>query len=152
MDKFKFLLTLLGGFIASALKTYTPIFIAAIVAMAFDWITGVIAAKQTGKGWSSDVARHGVLKKGMMMLMLGFGVFLDYMLPMAVEHAGFTFDVGPMLASNVISFYIIFTECISVCENFYECSPDSFPKWIVKLLAVGKQQLDKLGEGEVDNK
>ncbi len=149
MDKLKYLIALLGGILATWLKLYAPIFIAVMVVIVFDFITGVIAAKMSGEKWNSEKARKGVVKKGTMLGQLLFGIALDYIIPMAAQQVGFSFNVSHLLFSNIIGFYIIFTEAVSVCENFYKCNPNSFPKWIVVFLSAGKEQLDKLGEGIV---
>ncbi|MBR6794415.1 MAG: phage holin family protein [Clostridia bacterium] len=147
MEKLKYLIALIGGLLLTELKLYGPIFIAVVVMCAFDFFTGIAAAKMTGVGWNSAKARKGVMKKGLMLCMLLFGVALDVIIPMAAEHIGIQLAVGPLLFSSIIGFYIIFTEAISVCENFYACNPNSFPRWIVKLLTAGKEQIDKLGDG-----
>lgn len=153
MEKLKYLFAILGGLIVSFGKMYGALFIAVAVAVIFDFITGVAAALMTGEGFDSKRARKGVLKKGMLFGALLFGIFLDYVLPMATETVGLQFNVSHLLFSSVIAFYIVFTECVSVCENFYRCCPDAFPKWILKTLTVGKEQLDKLGDKiEEDNK
>lgn len=146
MEKIKWFVAMLCGYLATWLKAYSPILIAVAFMIVFDWITGTIAAKMTGDNWNSDVARRGVIKKGVMVLQLLFGIALDYIIPMAAEQIGFDFNIGHLLFSSIIGFYIIFTEAVSVCENFYEINPNSFPKWIVKFLSIGKEQLEKLGE------
>ncbi len=147
MEKIKFLIAMLCGLFAAAFKMYWPIIVFTMIALVFDFVTGVIAANMTGEGWNSKKARKGAAKKGTLIIMLLFGIFLDYLIPMAGEYVGFSFDLKHLLFSSIIGFYIIFTECISVCENFYKISPHSFPKWIINLLTVGKEQLVKLGEG-----
>ncbi len=147
MDKMKYIVAVVGGLVATALKLYAPIFIAVMVVLIFDFITGIIAAKMTGERWNSEKALKGVVKKGTMLGQLLFGIALDYIIPMAVEQVGFEFNMSHLLFSNIMGFYIIFTEAVSVCENFYKCNPDSFPPWIVRLLSAGKEQLDKLGDG-----
>lgn len=146
MEKLKYLFAALGGLLVTFGKMYGALFIAVALAMCFDFITGIIAAKVSGEGFNSQKAKRGALKKGMLLGALLFGIFLDYVLPMAAVQVGFKFDMTHLLFSSIIGFYIVFTECISVCENFYRCCPDTFPKWIVKFLTIGKDQLDKLGE------
>jgi len=55
-----------------------------------------------------------------------------------------------LLFSNVIGFYIAFTECVSVCENIYKCYPGAFPIWLTAILTDGKNYLDKLGDESDD--
>ncbi len=145
MEKLKYFVAVAGGVLFTYFKMYAPLFIVVVLVMAFDFFTGIVAANLTGEGWNSNTAREGAMKKGMLIAALFFGILLDFILPMAAQQVGFAFDVH-LLFSSIIGFYIIFTECVSVCENFYECCPNSFPKWIVKFLTAGKDQLDQLGE------
>ncbi|MBQ8893365.1 MAG: phage holin family protein, partial [Clostridia bacterium] len=102
MDKLKYLIALVGGLLATALKLYAPIFIAVMVMLIFDFITGIIAAKMTGENWNSATARKGLMKKGTMLAQLLFGIALDYIIPMAATQVGFTFNVSHLLFSNII--------------------------------------------------
>ena len=70
MEKLKYLIALIGGLLLTELKLYGPIFIAVVVMCAFDFFTGIAAAKMTGVGWNSAKARKGVMKKGLMLCML----------------------------------------------------------------------------------
>ncbi len=149
MEKLKFLIVAIGGLIASYFKAYIPLIAVVAVSVIFDIITGVVAAVYTGEGLNSKKARKGALKKATMFLALGFGIFLDYLIPLAASQLGFTVDLKLMF-SNVIAFYIAFCECISVCENIFRCNPDAFPKWITKVLTDGKEHLDNM-KGENDN-
>ncbi len=143
MEKLKFLLITLGGVLAAYFKAYMPLLIIVSIAVVFDIITGVIAAVYTGVGLNSKKARKGALKKATMFLALGFGIFLDYLIPMAAAQLGLNVATNLMF-SSIIAFYIVFTECVSVCENLFKCNPKAFPKWIVKVLTDGVSHLDKI--------
>ena len=147
MEKFKLFLVAFGGMIATYFKAYIPLMVIVFIAVIFDFITGLVAAIYTGEGLNSKKARKGALKKATMFLALGFGIFLDYLIPYAAVQIGFTVN-AKLMFSSVIAFYIAFTECVSVCENIYRCNPDAFPKWITKILTEGKTQLDKLHDTE----
>lgn len=134
-----------GGILAAYFKAYIPLIVIVAIAVVFDFITGIIAALYTGEGLNSKKARKGALKKATMFLSLAFGIFLDYLIPMAVAQIGL--DVSAKLMfSSIIAFYIAFTECVSVCENIYRCNPSAFPKWIVKLLTEGKEKMEHLND------
>lgn len=149
MDKLKFLIIAAGGAVASYFKVYVPLVVIVGISVIFDIVTGVVAAVYTGEGLNSKKARRGALKKATMFLALGFGIFLDYLIPLAVSQVGFSADIKLMF-SSVIAFYIAFCECVSVCENIFRCNPDAFPKWIAKILTDGKNHFEK-GENNVTN-
>lgn len=149
MKKLELIFATLGGIAATYFKAYVPLFVIVIIAMMFDWVTGVMAAVIKKEGLSSDTARKGAIKKGVLLLSLMFGIFLDFMIPYAFQKMGLELGIT-LLFSNVIGFYIAFTECVSICENIYCCYPDAFPHWIVKVLANGKKQLESLGGDNFD--
>lgn len=143
MEKTKYLLMAIGGLLAAYFKAYIPLIVIVLIAVVFDFITGVVAAVYTGVGLNSAKARKGALKKATMFLALCFGIFLDYLIPMAAAQIGFKVTID-LLFSSVIAFYIVFTECVSVCENIFKCNPNAFPKWIVKMLSDGIKHLDEV--------
>lgn len=138
-------LATIGGMILAHFKAYIPLIIIVAIAVVFDFITGVVAALYTGEGLNSKKARKGALKKATMFLSLAFGIFLDYLIPMAVSQIGLDFK-STLMFSSIIAFYIAFTECVSVCENIYKCNPGAFPKWIVKVLSDGKEKIEHLND------
>ena len=149
MNSFKYFLAMAGGILASYFKAYIPLIVIVLIAVIFDIVTGVCAAVSTGEGLNSKKARRGALKKATMFLSLGFGMFLDYMIPYSASQIGFDVNIKLMF-SSVIGFYIAFTECISVCENIYRCAPSAFPTWIAKILTEGKTKLESMG-GDSDD-
>lgn len=147
MDRIKFFVALIGGAVSAYFKAYLPLIAIVSVSAMFDIITGVIAAVYTGEGLNSKKARRGALKKAAMFLSLGFGTFLDYLLPLGAARLGF--DMGAtVMFSSIIAFYIAFGECVSVCENLYKCNPSAFPKWITSVLTDGINALNKRGDKE----
>lgn len=143
MEKLKFIIIAIGGILATYFKAYVPLMVVVAIAVLFDIVTGVIAAVYTGVGLNSKKARKGALKKATMFLALGFGIFLDYLIPMASGMIGFEIN-SELLFSSIIAFYIVFTECVSICENIFKCNPNAFPKWIVSLLSDGIKHLDEI--------
>ena len=83
MDKIKFFTAIIGGAVSAYFKAYIPLIAIVAVAAVFDMITGVVAAVCTGEGINSKKAMRGALKKATMFLALGFGTFLDYLIPQA---------------------------------------------------------------------
>ena len=152
MEKLKFLFITLGGVIAAYFKAYVPLMAIVAIVVVFDIITGVIAAVYTGVGLNSKKARKGALKKATMFLALGFGIFLDYLIPMAAAQLGLNVATNLMF-SSIIAFYIVFTECVSVCENIFKCNPNAFPKWIINILTDSIKHIDDINnkKGDSDN-
>lgn len=46
----------------------------------------------------------------------------------------------------IICFYICINESISVVENLYAINEDIIPKWLINILRMSKQKIDKVGE------
>ena len=84
-----------------------------------------------------------------MFLALGFGIFLDYLIPMAAAQLGLNVAANLMF-SSIIAFYIVFTECVSVCENIFKCNPNAFPKWIINILTDGIKHIDDINNKKGD--
>ena len=145
MEKLKILIITFGGIVTAHFKAYLPLLAVVSAAVIFDIVTGVIAAVYTGTGLNSKKARLGALKKAAMFMALGFGIFLDYLIPLAAARLSVTIP-QTVVFSSVIAFYIAFGECVSVCENLYKCNPDAFPKWIAAILSDSKNAIDKGGK------
>ena len=48
----------------------------------------------------------------------------------------------------IMCFYIVLNECISICENLYECDNSIMPKWIVNILLKAREQIEDGGSVE----
>jgi len=107
-----------------------------------DLISGMAAAVIEGQGLSSKTARAGFFKKLMLMFAVGFGTFLDVLLPRCAALVGLESEQG-LLFSSVICVYICIEESISVLENIYRSTGKRLPKSIEKLLEAAKDRLEK---------
>lgn len=112
------------------------------MAVVLDVITGLVKAKATGEGLSSDKATKGFWKKISLFMGLLFGIFLDYAASTVLLHTGVNIGID-MPFALIICAYIIINEAISIAENLYLTNPDSFPKWISKLLKVAKDKIEE---------
>ena len=121
MNTLKYLIVAIGGLIGAYINIYSSIITIVFISMMFDIVTGVIASVITGEGINSDRAVRGALKKCVLFLVLGFGTFLDYMIPFASAQLDFEMSAR-LLFSSAIGLYIAFTECVSVCENIFKFS------------------------------
>ena len=146
-EKIKYILSVLGGLLATATKQYGLILLFVVIGIFMDWITGLVKSKITGVAWSSKVGFVGFWKKVSLLAALFFGIFLDYFIPTTLEKI-VTVELPFALPFGlIIGAYIVLNECISICENLYACNPDIVPKWIVGLLRNAK---DKISDGDKD--
>ena len=124
-----------------------------VVGMVLDYITGSLAAARAGQ-WSSARARDGIWHKcGMIVVVLvaaGTDLLLATVLanlPLVALPVEYTGLVCPV----VLVWYIV-TELGSMVENAAVMGAP-VPKWLKKLLALGKDAVDAAGDklgGEED--
>ncbi len=143
MERLKWIFSFLCGCVATFFQHYGIMIILVLVAIGFDVITGLIKAKVTGSGLSSEIGTKGFFKKLALLASLFFGFFLDYFIPIMVvngigKEIPFDLPFGMM-----ICIYIVLNEAISICENLYAANPSTMPGWIVKLLMSAKEEVDK---------
>lgn len=144
MEKAKWILSIVCGLIATFTKQYGILIAFVGGAVVFDFVTGCIADKINGKGLDSKTATKGFWKKVSLLVGLFFGFFLDWVIPVMLAYITITLPFD-MPFALIICFYIVLNECISICENLYECNPAILPSWIIKILGFAK---DKLEGGE----
>ena len=139
---FKWLLSVITGGLAAFFGQY-GLFIALVaVAVVLDVVTGLVKAKATGEGLSSDKATKGFWKKISLFVGLAFGIFLDYAVATVLVQVGVTIGLE-LPFSLIICAYIIINEAISISENLYLTNPDSFPPAVGKLLKVAKGKIEE---------
>jgi len=117
-----------------------------VALMALDSLPGSAAACKAG-AWSSAHAREGIWHKaGMIVVVIaaaGADLLLDIvlnslpMIQLPMEYPG-------LLCPMVLVWYIV-TELGSITENAVHMGAP-VPAWLVKLLAVSKEAVDKAGE------
>lgn len=98
------LIGVLGGFCSYLLGGWDILIATIIIFMILDYITGISASWIT-KSWSSEIGYKGLLKKGMIIVMIIISVRLDNLLG------------DDMLFRNVVTFFYISNEGISIIEN-----------------------------------
>ena len=138
----KWLLSVISGAAAAFFGQYGLSITLVAVAVALDVITGLVKAKATGEGLSSQKANRGFWRKLSLFAGLAFGIFLDFASAAVLVRVGVTLggDVD-MPFSMILCAYIIINETISIGENLYLANPDSFPKWIANILKVAREQI-----------
>lgn len=117
-----------------------------VCCMGLDYITGTGAAWHDGD-WSSRRAREGVWHKCGMIVVVIVAAGADLLISLVLEHLPvLALPVAyPGLVCPVVLVWYIITELGSITENA-ACMGAPVPKWLVKLLAVGKQAVDTAGE------
>ena len=113
--------------------------------MILDYLTGSAAAGKAGN-WTSSQAREGIWHKAGMIVVvivaagadLLIGIVLEYLpiIQLPVQYPG-------LLCPVVLVWYII-TELGSMAENAVAMGAP-VPGWLVKLLAAGRDAVDKAG-------
>ncbi len=131
----------MGG-LAAFFGQYGLFIVLVAIAVVLDVITGLVKAKATGNGLSSEKATKGFWKKISLFVGLLFGIFLDYAAATVLLHTGVNIGID-MPFALIICAYIIINEAISISENLYLTNPDSFPKWISKILKVAKVKIEE---------
>ena len=114
--------------------------------MVLDYLTGSAAAGKAGK-WTSAQAREGIWHKAGMIVVvivaagadLLIGIVLEYLpiIQLPIQYPG-------LLCPVVLVWYII-TELGSMAENAVAMGAP-VPKYLVRLLAAGRDAVDKAGE------
>lgn len=140
MEKVKWLLSTLLGLILSFTQKYGIMIILVAIAIAFDFITGLIKAS-IREEVSSEVGKKGFFKKMALLICLFFGFFLDFVIPYMCETISIKIPFETPFGL-IICFYIVLNESISICENLYACNPSIMPTWIVRILRSAKEQID----------
>ena len=149
MEKFKWLLSIIGGAISVFSKQYAMILIFVAIVVVMDWITGIIKAKAIGEPITSKKGTRGFYKKLALFVGLFFGFFLDYFIPYALASINLSLSIDGALFGMIIGCYIVINESISICENLYATNPEILPKWIINLLTSAKDQINQVNNEEV---
>lgn len=142
MEKVKYILAIIGGAVITYFRQYLLLYAMVGVAVLMDLISGMAAAVMEGKGLSSKTARAGFVKKLMLLFAVGFGTFLDVLLPWCAELVGMEMENG-LLFGTIICVYICISESISIMENIYRSTGKRLPEWIAKLLQIAKEKLEE---------
>ncbi|MEA4934907.1 MAG: phage holin family protein [Lawsonibacter sp.] len=117
-----------------------------VVCMILDYVTGSAAAGKAGT-WTSTQAREGIWHKAGMIVVVAVSVGADLLISVVLENLPLVtlpFQYGGLLCPIVLVWYII-TELGSITENAVTMGAP-VPDWLVKLLAAGKEAVDKAGD------
>ena len=114
--------------------------------MALDYLTGSMAAAKEGE-WSSKQAREGIWHKCGMIVVVAVAAGVDLLLEIVLENLpvlALPIQYPGLVCPVVLVWYIV-TELGSIAENGAAMGAP-VPRWLVKLLAMGKSAVDGAGE------
>ena len=121
-----------------------------VTVMALDYLTGSLAAAKQGQ-WSSAKAREGIWHKCGMIAVVLVAAGTDLLLSLVLDHLPLVelpIRYAGLVCPVVLVWYIV-TELGSITENAVDMGAPA-PKWLVKLLALGKSAVDSAGD-RLDN-
>lgn len=147
MDWIKVLLSAVAGAAATFCHQYGLIISAVVISIVIDCITGLVKSKVSAEGWDSKKATKGFWKKIALLVALAFGMLLDFFIPTMLAEIGVEIPFHLPFAL-IIGCYIVINECISICENLYVINPEVMPKWIINLLKIAKEDIEKIDNVE----
>lgn len=117
-----------------------------VVLMALDYLSGTLAARQTGT-WKSSMAREGIGHKVGMVMIVAVCAIADFAIALACQHL--PHDVinfhWPFLIFPVVVMWYIITEIGSIIENAMEMGA-KVPAWLPMLLNATLKVVDNVGE------
>lgn len=150
MDKIKLFFISLFSAIASGLGILAIPFFLLLSLNITDYITGLLAAKFRNEQVNSYKGIRGIIKKICMLLLVGLGAVLDWVIMFATNTVGlqipFTFVV-----STVVAVWLICNEIISILENMIDIGVD-LPPFLQKVAKyIRKQAEEKIDLGEVNS-
>ena len=122
-----------------------------VACMVLDYLTGTAAACHDGD-WSSAHAREGIWHKAGMIVVVLVAAGADLLIEVVLLNLPvLALPVQyPGLVCPVVLVWYIITELGSITENAVAMGAP-VPKWLVRLLAMGKDAVDKAGEALTGN-
>lgn len=111
--------------------------------MLLDYLTGTFAAAKAGE-WSSKVAREGLWHKGGMVVVVAVAGIADLIMSIICQHIPLEMTWPVLILPLVLAWYIL-TEMGSILENAVKMGAP-IPEWLVKVLKVGVNIIDRKGE------
>lgn len=114
-----------------------------VIMMLLDYLSGTFAAVKAGE-WSSKTAREGLWHKGGMIIVVLVAGVTDLVLSIICAHLPLEMTWPVLVLPLVLAWYIL-TEMGSILENAVKLGAP-IPEWLVKVLKVGVNILDRKGE------
>ncbi len=120
-----------------------PVYLLVLLGIA-DYITGVIAAPYRGQNRNSVAGLRGIIKKLCMLLLVGLGAIVDWLLVYASQNLGIILPFEFVVAS-LTAVWLICNEIISILENIGD-SGVALPPFLNKLVQWVKKTCEEKGD------
>ena len=120
-----------------------------ITLMLLDYLTGSAAALKQGE-WSSKVSREGIWHKLGMIVVVMVSAGSDLLISLVLTNlpvVQLPLEYSGLICPLVLVWYCL-TELGSIAENAVAMGA-AVPSWLPKILEVGKDSVDKAGDGAV---
>ncbi len=119
--------------------------IALVIAMTIDYLTGWCAAVQDGI-WSSRIAKKGITKKVVILLIIGATGLVDLIISVVAARAGMPLpaQLTAMISPLVVVWYLL-AEIGSILENAKRIGVD-MPPFLLKIISLMKFMIEKKGD------
>ena len=129
-----------------------PVLVIFILMMITDQISGMMASKREALdhpgdpnyGWSSTKWRKGIYKKFGYILTVVVGVVVDFIIFNVAAEIGISISANTMFGL-LCAVWLILNELLSILENAGRLGAQ-LPKFLVDVLAVMKDKVEKQGE------
>lgn len=139
-------LTAFFGAMTAFLGWRTIMVLVWLALMAIDYLSGTIAARQTGT-WKSETARNGIWHKGGMILIVLVCAITDVVMLTVCQ--SLPNDVlaieWPVVIFPMVTMWYILTEIGSIIENAIIMGAP-VPSWLPKIIDATKHVVDAVGE------
>ncbi len=116
-----------------------------LIAMAIDYVTGIIKAYMKGT-LSSKIGIRGIIKKTCYLLVVACGAICDWMIRYAFVKIGIELS-APFPIALLITVWLIINELISVLENLTEVGVP-MPSFLARLISRLALTLESKAEEE----
>lgn len=141
-----------GAFLADRLGILYPMLTLLLLAMAADYVSGMIASKSEAmqnpeKGWSSKKGVLGIFKKVGYLLAIGCAVMVDYLIFKAAGQMGLSMPANTFFGL-LVAIWFILNELLSILENVGRAGTP-LPGFLQKLTAALKHTVEGKGDEAV---
>ncbi|WMJ83416.1 phage holin family protein [Oscillospiraceae bacterium LTW-04] len=129
------------------LGTLAPLVYLLLILQITDYITGVTAAPYRGETRNSDKGFRGIAKKLCMLVLVGLGMALDWLLIFAAATLGMVSPVKCLFAA-LVAIWLVANEILSILENIGDIGVKS-PAFLLPMVKWVQQQAEEKGKSGV---
>lgn len=118
-----------------------------LLAIATDYITGVLAAKYRGQKISSEVGKKGIIKKIGLIIIVAACLMLDILI---IYGSLLTSIKIPLyfIVTCIVSVIMLFNELISICENIKDMGVN-IPGFLIPLMKNIRSKVEEKAVAEL---